>query len=92
MEQEQNSAEQKEKEQEARTEQEYSGMDVDEEAGQEALKNQSDLDQDKKFKGDRSGKEEDRSKGKDVKCYNCQGFGHMARECSKPQSGGKGRK
>ena len=48
---------------------------------------------DKKLEGGRSSKEDDKSKGKDsVKCYNCQGFGHMARDCSKPQSGGKGRK
>ena len=48
---------------------------------------------DRKFEGGRSNKEDDKSKSKDsVKCYNCQGFGHMARECSKPQSGGKGRK
>ena len=26
----------------------------------------------------------DKSKSKDVKCYNCQGFGHIARDCSKP--------
>ena len=48
---------------------------------------------DKKFEGKRSNKEDDNFKSKDnVKCYNCQGFGYMARECSKPQSGGKGRK
>ena len=47
----------------------------------------------KKFKGSRSNKEDDKPKSKGgVKCYNCQGFGHMARECTKPQSGGKGRK
>ena len=34
-------------------EQEHSGMEVDEEAGQEALENQSDLDQIKKSKGER---------------------------------------
>ena len=39
---------------------------------------------DKKFEGGRSSKEDDKSKSKDsVKCYNCQGFGHMARECRK---------
>ena len=48
---------------------------------------------DKKFDGDKTGKESDKSKSKDgVKCYNCQGFGHMARECSKLYAGGKGRK
>ena len=36
---------------------------------------------DKKFDGDKSVKESDKSKSKDgVKCYNCQGFGHMARD------------
>ena len=25
----------------------------------------------------------DKSKSKDVRCYNCQGFGHMARDCTK---------
>ena len=33
----------------------------------------------------------DKGKSKDVKCYNCQGFGHMARDCSKPHVT-KGRK
>ena len=48
---------------------------------------------DKKFEGSGGGKEDDKAKSKDgIKCYNCQGFGHMARDCSKPQSGGKGRK
>ena len=48
---------------------------------------------DKKFEGKRSNKEGDKFKSKDdVKCYNCEGFGHMARDCSKPQSGGRGRK
>ena len=48
---------------------------------------------DKKFEGKRSNKEGDKFKSKDdVKCYNCQGFGHIARDCSKPQSGGRGRK
>jgi hypothetical protein len=48
---------------------------------------------DKKFDGDKTVKESDKSKSKDgVKCYNCQGFGHMARECTKPYAGGKGRK
>ena len=46
---------------------------------------------DKKFGGDRVARDGDKSKSKDVKCFNCQGFGHMARDCSKPYSG-KGRK
>ena len=47
---------------------------------------------DRKFEGKKYSKEgSDKTKG-DVKCYNCQGFGHMARDCSKPQSGGRGRK
>ena len=33
----------------------------------------------------------DKGKSKDVRCYNCQGFGHMARDCSKPHVP-KGRK
>ena len=41
----------------------------------------------------RNSKEGDKFKRKDdIKCYNCQGFGHMVRDCSKPQSGGRGRK
>ena len=47
---------------------------------------------DKKFEGKRSNLEGDKFKSKDdVKCYNCQGFGHMARDCSKPHVP-KGRK
>ena len=39
---------------------------------------------------EKAGKEESKTKaGAGVKCYNCQGFGHMARECSKPQADGK---
>ena len=50
---------------------------------------------DKKFEGEKGDKEEDKSKAGSfagVKCYNCQGFGHMARECKKPQGVAKGRK
>ena len=46
---------------------------------------------DKKFDGDRAARDNDKSKSKDVRCYNCQGFGHMARDCSKPHVP-KGRK
>jgi len=28
--------------------------------------------------------------GSDIKCYNCQGSGHMSRECTEPRSGGGG--
>ena len=48
---------------------------------------------DKKFDDKRKNKEGDKFKNKeDIKCYNCQRFGHMARDCTKPQSGGRGRK
>ena len=48
---------------------------------------------DKKFEDKRNSKEGDKFKNKeDTKCYNCQHFGHMARDCSKPQSRGRGRK
>ena len=29
---------------------------------------------------------------KDIECYNCQGVGHMARNCVKPSSGRRGKK
>ena len=47
---------------------------------------------DKKFEGKRNSKEDKFKSKEDTKCYNCQRFGHMARDCSKPQSGGRGRK
>ena len=48
---------------------------------------------DKKFDDKGNNKEGDKFKNKDnIKCYNCQRFGHMARDCTKPQSGGRGRK
>ena len=47
---------------------------------------------DRKFEGKKYSKESGDKTKADVKCYNCQGFGHMARDCSKPQSGGRGRK
>ena len=46
---------------------------------------------DKKFDGGGAAGDGDKAKAKDVKCYNCQGFGHMARDCSKPHVP-KGRK
>ena len=37
-----------------------------------------------------------KGKGKGVKCYNCEGYGHLARDCPKPKrqtkGGGKGGK
>ena len=45
---------------------------------------------DKKFDGG-AARDGDKAKAKDVRCYNCQGFGHMARDCSKPHVP-KGRK
>ena len=47
---------------------------------------------DKKFEDKRNSKEDKFKSKEDTKCYNCQRFGHMARDCSKPQSGGRGRK
>ena len=47
---------------------------------------------DRKLEGKKYSKESGDKTKADVKCYNCQGFGHMARDCSKPQSGGRGRK
>ena len=39
---------------------------------------------------EKAGKEESKTKaGAGVKCYNCQGFGHMARDCTKPQADSK---
>ena len=38
----------------------------------------------KNRKFDGGGSARDGDKSKDLKCYNCQGFGHMARVCSKP--------
>jgi len=46
---------------------------------------------DKKFNGGGAARDSDKAKAKDVRCYNCQGFGHMARDCSKPHVP-KGRK
>ena len=46
---------------------------------------------DKKFDGGGAVRDSDKAKTKDVRCYNCQGFGHMARDCSKPHVP-KGRK
>ena len=47
---------------------------------------------DKKFDGGGAARGADKSKSKDVRCYNCQGFGHMARDCSKPHVPKDGRK
>ena len=46
---------------------------------------------DKKFDGGGAARGSDKAEVKDVRCYNCQGFGHMARDCSKPHVP-KGRK
>ena len=59
--------------------------------GYEARGGWSSFYKDRKFDGDRAARDNDKSKSKDVRCYNCQGFGHMARDCSKPHVP-KGRK
>ena len=46
---------------------------------------------DKKFDEGGAVRGSDKAEVKDVRCYNCQGFGHMARDCSKPHVS-KGRK
>ena len=48
---------------------------------------------DRSFYGGRSDKRTDslRGKGK-INCYNCQAVGHMARDCVKPSSGGRGKR
>ena len=46
---------------------------------------------DKKFDGGGAVRDSDKAKSEEVRCYNCQGFGHMARDCSKPHVS-KGRK
>ena len=73
MEAEPDTSEQKEEEQEARAEQEHSGMDVDEEAGQEALENQSDLDQDKKNKGEEGMNDQSQQQTQDAKSFGVKG-------------------
>ena len=50
-------------------------------------------DRGKKFEGNRDNRD-NRAGGKsDIKCFTCDRFGHMARECNKPkEAGGRGRK
>ena len=48
-------------------------MDVDEEAGQEVLENQSDLDQDKKSKGEESMNDQSQQKTQDTKSFKVKG-------------------
>ena len=48
---------------------------------------------DKSFYGGGSNKVTGSLKDKeDIKCFNCQRLGHMARDCAKPQAGGRGRR
>ena len=48
---------------------------------------------DKKLGDKINGKDDGKSKSKDdTKCFNCQWYGHYARDCTKPQSGGRGRR
>ena len=78
------------KEQEARAEQEHSGMDVDEEAGQEALKNQSDLDQDKKSMGEEGKKDQSQWKTQDTKSFGVKGKEDKEQEKQEAGAGSKG--
>ena len=85
-----NSAEQKEKEQEARAEQEHSGMDVNEEAGQEALKNQSDLDKDKKSMGEEGKNDQSQWKTQDTKSFGVKGKEDKEQEKQEAGAGSNG--
>ena len=88
MEQEQNSAEQKE--QEARAEQEHSGMDVNEEAGQEALKNQSDLEKDNKSMGEEGKNDQSQWKTQDTKSFGVKGKEDKEQEKQEAGAGSNG--
>ena len=48
---------------------------------------------DRRFDDTKNIKQEDKSKIKDdIKCFTCQHFEHMARDCTEPQTGGRDRK
>merc|ERR1712012_1398306 len=79
------------KEEESRHEEVQSGMDIDEEADdQEALEQKSDLDQDKKSKGDEGMNDESRQNTEDKKSFGVKGNEDEKEEEPKKQEAGSG--